>query len=80
MSACELDTADLGSKHIQFQPFTPKDIVRISEVEVSSPELYKNHDNGTRTTCRDGVLDARMVRLAIGARLMIGTERERCQM
>ncbi|ORX39191.1 putative DNA-directed RNA polymerase iii largest subunit [Kockovaella imperatae] len=47
-------------KHIQFQPFTPKDIVRISEVEVTSNELYTNHEDGTRTTAKDGPLDARM--------------------
>ncbi|KAK8843986.1 hypothetical protein IAR55_006779 [Kwoniella newhampshirensis] len=47
-------------KHIQFQPFTPKDIVRISEVQVSVPELYKNHEDGSRTTAPDGPLDGRM--------------------
>lgn len=49
-------------KHIQFQPFTPKDIVRISEVEISATELYKNHENGVRTTAEGGALDGRMVR------------------
>ena len=49
-------------KHIQFQPFTPKDIVRISEVEVSATELYKNHENGIRTAAEGGALDGRMVR------------------
>ena len=49
-------------KHIQFQPFTPKDIVRISEVEISATELYKNHENGIRTTAEGGALDGRMVR------------------
>ncbi|WVR08988.1 hypothetical protein IAU60_006048 [Kwoniella sp. DSM 27419] len=47
-------------KHIQFQPFTPKDIVRISEVQVSIPELYKNHEDGSRTTAPEGPLDGRM--------------------
>lgn len=48
------------SKHIQFSPFTPKDIVRISEVEVSLPDLYKIHENGDRTTAPNGPLDGRM--------------------
>ncbi|KAL1407575.1 DNA-directed RNA polymerase III subunit C1 (rpo31) [Vanrija albida] len=47
-------------KHIQFQPFAPKDIVRVSEVEVTIPELYKNHEDGSRTTAPGGPLDARM--------------------
>ncbi|WVF65454.1 hypothetical protein IAT40_000182 [Kwoniella sp. CBS 6097] len=47
-------------KHIQFQPFTPKDIVRISEVQVSNPDLYKNHEDGSRTTAPEGPLDGRM--------------------
>lgn len=49
-------------KQIQFQPFAPKDIVRVSEVEVTIPELYKNHEDGSRTTAPGGPLDARMVR------------------
>lgn len=48
-------------KHIQFQPFTPKDIVRISEVEVSVGDLYTNHEDGSRTTAKEGPLDGRMV-------------------
>ncbi|EJT46834.1 DNA-directed RNA polymerase iii largest subunit [Trichosporon asahii var. asahii CBS 2479] len=48
-------------KQIQFQPFAPKDIVRVAEVEVTIPELYKNHDDGTRTTAPQGPLDAAMV-------------------
>ena len=51
----------LFRKHIQFQPFTPKDIVRISEVEVNATDLYKNHENGSRTTAPNGPLDGRMV-------------------
>lgn len=51
-------------KHIQFQPFTPKDIVRISEVQVSIAELYQNNEDGTRTTALQGPLDARMVCLS----------------
>ncbi|KAL7421304.1 DNA-directed RNA polymerase III subunit C1 (rpo31) [Cryptotrichosporon argae] len=47
-------------KHIQFQPFAPKDIVRISAVEVSVPELYKNHADGRRTTATYGPLDSRL--------------------
>ncbi|OXC63271.1 hypothetical protein AYX13_06809 [Cryptococcus neoformans] len=47
-------------KHIQFQPFTPKDIVRISEVQVSIAELYQNNEDGSRTTALQGPLDARM--------------------
>ncbi|BEI84854.1 hypothetical protein CcaverHIS002_0502550 [Cutaneotrichosporon cavernicola] len=47
-------------KQIQFQPFAPKDIVRVSEVEVTIPELYKNHEDGSRTTAPGGPLDARM--------------------
>jgi hypothetical protein len=49
------------SKHIQFQPLTPKQIVRISEVEVATAELYQHNDNGPRTTVTNGPLDARMV-------------------
>nr|WPS94681.1 DNA-directed RNA polymerase III subunit RPC1 [Naematelia aurantialba] len=44
-------------KHIQFQPLTPKDIVRISEVEVSETELYRISENGVRSTAPHGVLD-----------------------
>lgn len=51
-------------KHIQFQPFTPKDIVRISEVQVSIAELYQNNEDGSRTTALQGPLDARMVCLS----------------
>ncbi|OWZ61150.1 hypothetical protein AYX15_06635 [Cryptococcus neoformans] len=47
-------------KYIQFQPFTPKDIVRISEVQVSIAELYQNNEDGSRTTALQGPLDARM--------------------
>ncbi|RSH83323.1 uncharacterized protein EHS24_007001 [Apiotrichum porosum] len=47
-------------KHIAFQPFAPKDIVRVSEVEVTIPELYKNHEDGSRTTAPHGPLDARL--------------------
>ena len=53
--------ADYYSKHIQFQPLQPADIVKISEVEVVHQELYTNHDNGLRTTAKDGPLDGRMV-------------------
>jgi len=53
--------SDLLSKHIQFQPFTPKDIVRISEVEVSTPELYENKENAASTTKPGGPLDGKMV-------------------
>ena len=56
-----------NSKHIQFQPFTPKDIVRISEVEVTSNDLYTNHEDGSRTTAKDGPLDARMVSIEVAA-------------
>ena len=49
------------SKHIQFQPLTPKDIVRIAEVEVSTSDLYQNHEDGRRTTAPEGPLDGRMV-------------------
>ncbi|RSH95176.1 hypothetical protein EHS25_000262 [Saitozyma podzolica] len=47
-------------KHIQFQPFTPKDIVRISEVEVTTADLYRTSEDGIRTTAPDGPLDGRM--------------------
>jgi DNA-directed RNA polymerase III subunit RPC1 len=53
-----------NSKHIQFQPLTPKEIVRISEVEVVTSDLYMNTD-GKRTTAKDGVLDGRMVGWAV---------------
>ena len=77
-------TSHYCSKHIQFQPFTPKDIVRISEVEVNATELYKNHDNGLRTTAIGGALDGRMVCLPQAGfgtlqliKMTIGTQRER---
>ncbi|WVN88031.1 uncharacterized protein L203_103230 [Cryptococcus depauperatus CBS 7841] len=47
-------------KHIQFQPFTPKDIVKISEVRVAVPELYQNNEDGSRTVASHGPIDARM--------------------
>ncbi|TYJ54876.1 hypothetical protein B9479_004468 [Cryptococcus floricola] len=47
-------------KHIQFQPLIPKDIVRISEVQVSVAELYQNNEDGTRVTATQGPLDPRM--------------------
>nr|XP_019049688.1 DNA-directed RNA polymerase III subunit RPC1 [Kwoniella bestiolae CBS 10118]OCF28618.1 DNA-directed RNA polymerase III subunit RPC1 [Kwoniella bestiolae CBS 10118] len=47
-------------KHIQFQPFTPKDIVRISEVQVNHQDLYQLHEDGSKTTSAHGPLDGRM--------------------
>jgi DNA-directed RNA polymerase III subunit RPC1 len=35
--------------------------VRISEVEVSVGDLYKNLEDGRRVTAKDGPLDGRMV-------------------
>lgn len=66
----------MDRKHIQFQPLQPADIVKISEVEVVHQELYTNHDDGRRTTARDGPLDARMVRKKTDDCLTIGTERK----
>ncbi len=39
----------------------PKDIVRISEVEVTVPDLYTNHEDGSRTPAIGGALDPRLV-------------------
>ncbi|KAK4688347.1 DNA-directed RNA polymerase III subunit RPC1, partial [Tremellales sp. Uapishka_1] len=47
-------------KHIQFQPLAPKDIVRISELEVTTSELYTNHEDGRRTPAVGSVIDPRM--------------------
>lgn len=49
-------------KHIQFQPFTPKDIVRVSEVEVTMADMYSNKPavNNIRETVAHGPLDGRM--------------------
>ncbi|RXK37437.1 DNA-directed RNA polymerase III subunit RPC1 [Tremella mesenterica] len=66
-------------KHIQFQPFTPKDIVRISEVEVSVADLYVNNEDGSRTTAKDGPLDGRMGPNEKGRRcLTCGEEPAKC--
>lgn len=66
-------------KHIQFQPFTPKDIVRISECEVSIPDLYTIHDDGLRSTAKGGPLDGRLGPNEKGRRcLTCGEEPARC--
>lgn len=77
---CDGIRTDLNRKHIQFQPFTPKDIVRISEVEVSNPDLYTTTENNVRTTATEGPLDGRMVSHESLAELVPSSKRPRAQM